>query len=128
MIYFLNPKSFNCIARIDISILVAMKNTLTETLWNVLCAYCTMTHIHSHQFYAQNILWKNIWRGGDSDFQGSGQVKFAKFTLSTATMVAPRGSLNSWNHLINDRPLYQGLLQPQIEIKYWKRICLFCHK
>ena len=56
---------------------------------------------------------KNIFEGvRDSDFEQSEQVKFAKFCCSAPTIVAPHGSLNSWNQSINDQPIYQSLFRP----------------
>ena len=107
-------QGFNCIADIKISILAAKKNTLKATRTEMFFVHILpWSQIHSHQFDA-SVLLKKMFEGvWDSDFEWSEQVKFVKFLRSAPTMVAPRGSLNSWNQCINDQPLYQSLLSFQ---------------
>ena len=93
------------------------KNTLKATESEMFFLYIlAWTQIHSHQFDVVKLLKKMFEEVWDCDFERSEQLKFAKFLRSAPTMVAPCGSLNSWNQWINDRPLYQSLFRPlQVE-------------
>ena len=101
-------QGFNCIADIKILVFAIKKNTQKgiRDPW---------TQIHSHQFDAAKLVKKIFERVWDSNFQQSGQIKFANFLHLAPIMVAPHGSLNTWNHWINDQPLYQSLFQPLIQ-------------
>ena len=78
------------------------------------------TQFHTHQFDAAKLLKKifvGVWY---SNFQWSGQVKFAKNSCSASTMMVPCGSLNSLNWL-----LYQSLFWPLLLCKM-KTNLVFC--
>ena len=115
------PKQgFNCIAGIKVLFLVAKKNTET-----VKCFLCTFYHGPRFTFTSlmQQHYFKKIFEGvWDSDFEQSEQVKFAKFLSSAPNMVAPCGSLNSWNQWINDPLLYESLFQPLL---FWFNVYFF---
>ena len=115
------PKQgFNCIAGIKVLFLVAKKNTET-----VKCFLCTFYHGPRFTFTSlmQQHYFKKIFEGvWDSNFEQSEQVKFAKFLSSAPNMVAPRGSLNSWNQWINDPLLYESLFRPLL---FWFNVYFF---
>ena len=115
------PKQgFNCIVGIKILFLVAKKNTET-----VKCFLCTFYHGPRFTFTSlmQQHYFKKIFEGvWDSNFEQSEQVKFAKFLSSAPNMMAPYGSLNSWNQWINDPLLYESLFQPLL---FWFNVYFF---
>ena len=85
-------------------------------VWNVFLVHFSMDPDSQSPFDVVKLLKKMFEEVWDCDFERSEQLKFAKFLRSAPTMVAPCGSLNSWNQWINDRPLYQSLFRPlQVE-------------
>ena len=93
-------------------ILVAKKNILKNIL-NVFCAHFIMDPDSQSPVWFSDPTYKKCLKESErAIFERSDQVKFAKVLCSTPTMVAPRGSLNSWNQWINDQPLSQSLFPP----------------
>ena len=81
---------------------------------------CKMFFVHILPFTLTNLMQQNYFKKisegvWDSNFQWSGQVRFAKFLCLAPTMVLAHGSLYSWNHWINDQPLHLSLSPPLLK-------------
>ena len=117
---------FNCTADMNILILVVKQKTLKATD-TVICFSCTF--FHGPRFTVTSLMQRSYLKKSlkeskfaiSSNLDRSNLQNFSTwcqpwwFLVGLSDMVVflgPRGSLNSWNHWINDRPLYRSLFSP----------------